>query len=61
MGMIDKAKEMAQKARHSGKADEMVDKGMDKAKDMTGHKHDDKMDQGTQMAKGTGSSQQNER
>jgi len=51
MGIMDKAKEMADKVTHSGKTDEYIDKARQKAGDMTGHKHDDQMNKGSDMAK----------
>jgi len=52
MGIMDKAKQMADKVTHSGKAEEYIDKARDKAGDMTGHKYDDQINKGSDMAKG---------
>jgi hypothetical protein len=51
MGMLDKAKQMADKAMKHDKADEAVDKAADKADEATGGKYGDKVDKVQEMAK----------
>jgi hypothetical protein len=51
MGMMDKANEMKDKAKDALKNDENVDKAADKADEMTGGQHSDKIDKGSDMLK----------
>jgi|SoiMethySBSTD1v2_1073268.scaffolds.fasta_scaffold223429_2 hypothetical protein len=51
MGMMDKAKDMKDKAAQSGKADEAIDKAADVADEKTEGKYGDKIDEGADKAK----------
>jgi hypothetical protein len=51
MGMMDKAKDMKDKAAQSGKADEAIDKGAEMADEKTEGKYSDKIDEGADKAK----------
>jgi vacuolar-type H+-ATPase subunit H len=54
MGMMDKAKEMKDKAVHAAKEragkDDSVDKAAEKAKGATGHKYDEHIDKAAEKA-----------
>jgi hypothetical protein len=55
MGLTDKAREMADQAKAKAtealKNDDNVDRAADKADEMTGGKHSDKIDKGGEMLK----------
>ena len=52
MGIMDKAKELKDKAMQSGKAEEYIDKAKEKADQATGGQFGDQIDKGADMAKG---------
>ena len=56
MGIMDKANELKDKAKHAAKEamgkDENVDKAAKMAKDKTGNKYDDHIDKAAEKAKG---------